>query len=715
MVSVDVIVVTYQSAGQIESCLEAARACPQVGRLLVVDNASTDGSLTAAVDGGADLVVESPVNMGFARGVNRGLPESTAEHVLLLNPDALLSADALDRLVAALAADPGAVMAGPMLRSPDGAILAGGRRFSTVVNRLLWHLPLPVRPAWSTPDYLRLPGPPDASGGIPVDYLWGASLLCRRRFLDEIGGLDERYFMYSEDEDLGRQARLRGFRCVIVTDAAVRHAGGASSDDRARAQARIEASNTLLLAKWEGECAARAFAAGIGPVLTARALLFALAGRRAEASFAWRTCRLLAAERRRATAPAAAAGQTPQAPCSGTCVAAGYALGTVRLTSRVLRRPGILTAEPAAHRPLGLRPDHPEPLTTRASIPKPHASSPDARPTVSVIMPVYNAARADPDHLSQALESVAGQSFADLELIVVDDGSTDGTPRLVESFQTSHPELDLQILVQPNGGQSSARNLGAEHARGEWLSFLDQDDVWLPDRLHLALGAADERTDLVYTDADVIDDAGFVVQTGIHRNHGLGGGHPDIPFEDLILQDVFVMPGVMLLRKGFFDAIGGFDARLSGYEDDDLFVRASQRGRIAYVAAATLRWRIHGNSYSHSSRMVVSGLRYWRKLVAAHGGDGAAVDTTRRITLRFVRVFLSYASAQLLAGDPLYVENIAAAQILVEHLDRVDRIAFASTTWAWTSTSFSARCARSWFLNGLQLATPAPDSRRRAR
>jgi GT2 family glycosyltransferase len=299
MTTVDVIVVTYQSAGQIEGCLQAARACPQVGRLLVVDNASTDDSLTAAADGGADVVVESPVNMGFARGVNRGLRESTADHVLLLNPDAVLTADALGKLARALEADPAAVTAGPMLRSSDGAVLAGGRRFSTLTNRLLWHLPLPFRPAWSTPEYLHPPSRPGQEGGVPVDYLWGASLLCRRSFLDEIGGLDERFFIYSEDEDLGRQAQLLGRRCLLVPAAVVAHVGGASTTDEARAQARIEWSTTLLFEKWRGRSVAAAFGAAIGPVMALRAGLLLLAGRREDALLALRTYLLLVGPRRR--------------------------------------------------------------------------------------------------------------------------------------------------------------------------------------------------------------------------------------------------------------------------------------------------------------------------------------------------------------------------------------------------------------------------------
>ena len=91
---------------------------------------------------------------------------------------------------------------------------------------------------------------------MPVDYLWGAALLCRRSFLEGIGGLDERFFLYSEDEDLGRQAHARGLRSILVRDAVVMHVGGASTGDEALAQARIERSNALLLEKWNGPAAA---------------------------------------------------------------------------------------------------------------------------------------------------------------------------------------------------------------------------------------------------------------------------------------------------------------------------------------------------------------------------------------------------------------------------------------------------------------------------
>lgn len=257
----------------------------------MVDNASRDGSAAAARQAGADVVVKNRDNVGFARAVNQGLKEASAELILLLNPDAVLAPDALARLTDCLAAHPSAVLVGPALVSLDGEAAGGARRFSTPLNRLLWHLPLPRRPWWSTPEYLA--SPPECEHPVPVDYLWGAALLCRRDFLATIGGLDERFFIYSEDEDLGRQARAHGMQSMLVPGAVVRHIGGASTPDPALAQARIEASNARLLAKWEGERPAKLFAAGIGPVLALRALILALSGRGEQARLAWRTCRLL--------------------------------------------------------------------------------------------------------------------------------------------------------------------------------------------------------------------------------------------------------------------------------------------------------------------------------------------------------------------------------------------------------------------------------------
>jgi GT2 family glycosyltransferase len=684
---IDVVIVTYNSAATVAGVLVAALASPRVGGAIVVDNASSDGSAEAARTAGARTVVRNPVNVGFAAAVNRGLRECDGDYVLLLNPDATIEPPALELLVAALEESPAAVMAGPVLVAQDGRLELGARRFSTTVNRLLWHLPLPRRPQWSTPQYLSAAEMAAAPAPLPVDYLWGAALLVRRRFLSDIGGLDERFFLYSEDEDLGRRAQARGCRSFLVPRARAVHVGGVSTPDAALALARVITANALLLEKWEGRRAAQLYRCGIGPVLGVRAALLRVAGRGAEADLAARTCAALGTAGARAQA-------------------LGYLAGTWRLGRRVVTKHVHPLADDRADRAGSAAPVAPG-VQPRALHEQRYEAAVGAadEPLVSIILPVYNAASTNPGYLRDALESVVAQGAAPLELVVVDDGSTDETPDLVTAFLDAHPQLAARVVSKANGGQSSARNVGARMSRGAWLAFLDQDDMWTKDHAQVVLPYLTEGVDLVYTDADTVDEAGRPMDVGIHRSGRLGGRHPKACVDDVIFQDVFVMPGVMTIRRELFDQVGGFDEGLSGYEDDDLFVRCFEAGNLRYVALSTLLWRIHSDSASHTDRMIVSGLRYWRKLVERYAVGPQASSVSRRLTLRFVRVFLSYASIQLVVGNPLFERNLAAAESLLPHLGAVDRVAFEATRWAWHRKTLAARCARSWYLSGMQTAT----------
>ena len=265
--------------------------------MIVVDNASTDGSASAARAGGADVVRENDRNRGFARAVNRGLDESSADLVLLLNPDAVITDEALARLAECLAADSVAVMAGPMLLSPSGRTIAGARRFSTPVNRLLWHLPLPWRP----------PGPHPSTS--PRGTPWGAtdrsrSTTCGAPRCCAVAASSTRSAASTSGSSSTARTRTSDGRQVpascaasSICDAVVQHIGGASTADAAIAQARVERSTALLIEKWRGPTAAALFRTGIGPVLLLRAAVLRLAGRRDDARLALRTARLLATAR----------------------------------------------------------------------------------------------------------------------------------------------------------------------------------------------------------------------------------------------------------------------------------------------------------------------------------------------------------------------------------------------------------------------------------
>jgi hypothetical protein len=290
---VDAIVVTYESASVLPVAVRSVSQSPLTTAIIVVDNGSSDGSVETARAVGVSAVVCNKANLGFAAGVNRGLAQCSSDYVLLLNPDAAIEPTALELLAQALDDSPSAALAGPVLVSANGRVDLGARRFSTVTSRLLWHAPWPRRPAWATPEYISRSEIIGSTVPVEVDYLWGAVLLARRAFLQEIGGLDERFFLYSEDEDLGRQAKSRGLRSLLVPRARTSHVGSDSTPDEALAQARVILSNALLLEKWEGNRAALAYRRGIGPVLAMRAAAMSAAGRHAEADVARRTRRYL--------------------------------------------------------------------------------------------------------------------------------------------------------------------------------------------------------------------------------------------------------------------------------------------------------------------------------------------------------------------------------------------------------------------------------------
>ena len=277
MRSVDVIIVTYGSARLVPSCLASLAESDQVSRVVVVDNASSDGSADAARRAGADRVVENRRNLGFARAVNAGLAAAgggagPAGHVLLLNPDARLGAEALRALCAAFEADPSVAVAGPLLRAEDGALTAGAARAATLHTGVGQCVPVIGRSRRLQPGY-RLPR--DAASlrrTVDVGYLFGAAMLVDRRFLTACGGLDERFFLFAEDEDLCRQARAAGRRVVLVGRAEAAHAGGASCPDAPLTEAQRLFSTWRLFEKWDGRGRAAAYHRGIVTAFAARAV-----------------------------------------------------------------------------------------------------------------------------------------------------------------------------------------------------------------------------------------------------------------------------------------------------------------------------------------------------------------------------------------------------------------------------------------------------------
>jgi len=226
-VVIDVVIVAYNSRETLRACVEPLVQLPWAS-VTVVDNASPDDSALVI----ADLPVQTiraPRNGGFAYGCNLGTAAGAAEFVLLLNPDARIEPASLGTLVSALRADPALGSVGPRTLGDGGRLHLTQRRFprlrSTYAQALGLHRVAP-RASWAD-DVIKEP----AAYTRPAtpDWLSGGCVLLRRTALDDVGGLDEGFFLYSEETDLFRRLRGGGWRARFEPQATAYHQGYASA------------------------------------------------------------------------------------------------------------------------------------------------------------------------------------------------------------------------------------------------------------------------------------------------------------------------------------------------------------------------------------------------------------------------------------------------------------------------------------------------------
>jgi glycosyltransferase involved in cell wall biosynthesis len=205
-------------------------------------------------------------------------------------------------------------------------------------------------------------------------------------------------------------------------------------------------------------------------------------------------------------------------------------------------------------------------------------------PLVSVIIPTYNRAAV----LPRAIGSVLSQKDADFELIVVDDGSTDGTNEYgVRRFAYGEKECSVRrtpsaervrFLSQSNKGPSAARNLGIQHAKGEWIAFLDSDDEWIPGKLKAQLKFFEENPDYLICQTEEI-----WIRNGKRVNpmkkHQKSGG---FIFEKCLPLCV-VSPSAVMMHRKLFDEVGLFDESLPACEDYDLWLRIASKYPVGLI------------------------------------------------------------------------------------------------------------------------------------
>lgn len=232
-----------------------------------------------------------------------------------------------------------------------------------------------------------------------------------------------------------------------------------------------------------------------------------------------------------------------------------------------------------------------------------------SNPLVSVIVPAYNHEK----YITDCLRSVVEQSYKNLELIVLNDGSTDTTEELIKLFIEENSLTNIRFISKKNEGVCKTLNKGLEIAKGKYVAFLASDDMWEPKKLEIQVDFM-ERNDnigLVFSDAwfQKFNEKTHIkwsdYKTNMDRYFKNGIQNADMYF--LLLTRPIIPALTVMARKRVFDEIGGFDEKLV-YEDLDMWLRIARRYPLGYIDSPLARYRIHDRNISNDTLFMMKGL-----------------------------------------------------------------------------------------------------------
>lgn len=252
---------------------------------------------------------------------------------------------------------------------------------------------------------------------------------------------------------------------------------------------------------------------------------------------------------------------------------------------------------------------------------------------ISVIIPLYNKVRT----VERALRSVLEQTLPPLELVVVDDGSEDGSAEVVERMMTACEDVPVRLVRQPNGGVSAARNRAIAVSSGTYVALLDADDWWMPDHLADCQRIINDYPDCaIYTSAFRIDDGRSLSDADTPHREGI------VDFFRESLHRYVVIPSAAVLRRGTVVAAGGFPEGMRMGEDQYLWVKMARLGAVCFSPKPTA---VYSKAADNRSKSI------WRPESCAHSFSellsGASSDAEREY---IARVALGKALVQSVKG-----------------------------------------------------------------
>ena len=258
---------------------------------------------------------------------------------------------------------------------------------------------------------------------------------------------------------------------------------------------------------------------------------------------------------------------------------------------------------------------------------------------VSVIMPVYNTKT----YLGTALDSVLKQSWVDFEIIIVDDGSKDGSRALIQQYAEKYPEK-IRYFFQENGGAAHARNTGLKNAKGGYVAFLDSDDLWMSNKLQIQINyfQKNPEVDLIYTNAILIDSHGND-QGELYSRSEEFDILPNELFNSILIRN-FVPFSSIILKKTVIDNIGGFNVTYGNTEDMDFLLRVIREHQGQGIKQNLIMYRIHENN---ASRDLLMRHKYALEILLKHTSlyPSTFEHLGRKLKLKFANKYFDYGYA----------------------------------------------------------------------